>query len=293
MGKQLGSKELTDDQRLAVYHALLTKFENGKLLRGAKTEISLSFSISVPTVTSIWERGKDAPNPLVVAMAIKNRKKGNNGRKCIPTETIEAAFRASPVKARRTYRSTEFATGISMSVLGRALKAKKIRRVSSTVKAWLNFENKKKRVAWALSHIDPDTKIFNDMYDYVHVDEKWFYMCEATGTYYLANDEPEPERQVKSKRFIPKVMFLAAVACPRYNEAGECTFDGKIGLWPFTHLVEAQRDSRNRPAGTLEEKTCSVNRARKRYFRLFDDTGRAGRVRRYSFSKTMRLRTVR
>lgn len=98
------------------------------------------------------------------------------------------------------------------------------------------------------------------MYDYVHVDEKWFYMCEVTGTFYLANGEPEPERQAKSKRYIPKVMFLTAVARPRYNSDGECTFDGKIGLWLFTREVAAIRNSRNRPAETIETKPCNVNR---------------------------------
>ena len=28
-------------------------------------------------------------------------------------------------------------------------------------------------------------------------------------------------------------MFLAAVARPRYDEEGNCYFDGKLGIWPF------------------------------------------------------------
>lgn len=82
------------------------------------------------------------------------------------------------------------------------------------MKPFLSLENNKERVQWAFYHIDHETRIFKDMYDYVHVDEKWFYMCEVTGTFYLANGEPEPERQAKSKRYIPKVMFLTAVARP-------------------------------------------------------------------------------
>jgi hypothetical protein len=32
-------------------------------------------------------------------------------------------------------------------------------------------------------------------------------------------------------------MFLTTVARPRYNAEGECTFDGKIGIWPFLERV--------------------------------------------------------
>ena len=49
-------------------------------------------------------------------------------------------------------------------------------------------------------------------------------------------------------------MFLAAVACPQYDhEKGE-KFDGKIGIWPFTEVVKANRSSKNRPKGTPELK---------------------------------------
>jgi len=33
-------------------------------------------------------------------------------------------------------------------------------------------------------------------------------------------------------------MFLTAVAKPRYDNEGNCTFDGKIGIWAFIRKVE-------------------------------------------------------
>jgi hypothetical protein len=59
-------------------------------------------------------------------------------------------------------------------------------------------------------------------------------------------------------------MFLAAVARPRFNAAGECTFDGKIGMWPFAELQPAKRSSVNRPRGTMEWKQLSVTMERYR-----------------------------
>ncbi|KAE9348920.1 hypothetical protein PR003_g6164 [Phytophthora rubi] len=62
-------------------------------------------------------------------------------------------------------------------------------------------------------------------------------------------------------------MFLAAVARPRYDANIQVLFDGKIGIWDFTKQAEAQRTSKNRPAGTLETKNLdSVNgKVYKRY----------------------------
>jgi hypothetical protein len=49
---------------------------------------------------------------------------------------------------------------------------------------------------------------------------------------------------MKSKRFVPKIMFLCAIAKP----VGD--FDGKIGIYPFTTMEVAKRDSNNRKAVT-------------------------------------------
>jgi hypothetical protein len=46
-------------------------------------------------------------------------------------------------------------------------------------------------------------------------------------------------------------MFLAAVARLRFNDKGECTFDGMIGTWPFAEQRPAKQNSVNRPRGTM------------------------------------------
>ena len=101
---------------------------------------------------------------------------------------------------------------------------------------------------------------FQDMYDVIHVDEKWFYMTKATKRYYLADGEPEPLRSCKSKRVIEKVMFLAAVARPRYDHHRKTIFNGNIGMWPFIVKEPARRASKNRPAGTMVTKPVMVGK---------------------------------
>ena len=51
-------------------------------------------------------------------------------------------------------------------------------------------------------------------------------------------------------------MFLSAMARPRYDAQGNCTFDGKIGVWAFVEWVQAQKRSANR--FVLEHKLTST-----------------------------------
>ena len=78
---------------------------------------------------------------------------------------------------------------------------------------------------------------------------------------YLAKNEPKPYRSGKSSKFIPKIMFMGCVARPRWNQMGECTFDGKIGIFPFIEEALTKRASKNRPKGVIETKPIeSVNK---------------------------------
>ncbi|XP_074282826.1 uncharacterized protein LOC141607373 [Silene latifolia] len=86
------------------------------------------------------------------------------------------------------------------------------------------------------------------------MDEKWFYITEGNETVYVVEGEELPHRSCQSKRYITKMMFMCAVSRPIYGEDGECIFDGKIGMFPFTNQVPAAKPSRNRPRGILETK---------------------------------------
>ena len=108
-----------------------------------------------------------------------------------------------------------------------------------------------KRVSFALKHIDANGA-FQNMYDHVHIDEKWFYMFKLNKRLYLHPAGKPLPRKCVNKRHRKKVMFLAAVARPRYNYRRHCWFDGLIGIWYFAEKVVAQRSSINWPAGTIE-----------------------------------------
>jgi hypothetical protein len=107
---------------------------------------------------------------------------------------------------------------------------------------------------------------FDAMYNVVHIDEKWFNLYEASAKYYLAPRESVPYRTCANKRYIGKVMFLAAVAWPRCAFGKKEYFDGKLGIWPVVEIIPAARSSRNRPAGTPETKNVSMDKARNKAF---------------------------
>ena len=60
----------------------------------------------------------------------------------------------------------------------------------------------------------PQTKI-------VHIDENHFYLTQKTQTYYLALGEVETHKECQSKRFIPKIMFMCAVANSSFSTNGD------------------------------------------------------------------------
>ena len=61
-------------------------------------------------------------------------------------------------------------------------------------------------------------------------------------------------RTIHNTHSTGKVMFLTAVAKPRYDDQENVTFDGKIGIWGFVKETPAKNDSKNRLKGTMEVK---------------------------------------
>ena len=56
------------------------------------------------------------------------------------------------------------------------------------------------------------------MEDLIHIDEKWFYLMKDGQRFIIVADKEEPYRHVQHKSFLMTIMFLCAVARPRYEE---------------------------------------------------------------------------
>ncbi|ETO67802.1 hypothetical protein F444_15310 [Phytophthora nicotianae P1976] len=177
------------------------------------------------------------------------------------------------MSARQTLRCLASATGIPKTTLMRHLAAGVFRRATTRVKPKLTDVHMARRFAFALAHVERafggrDYRMHH-MYDYVHVDGKWFNLYKVSTRYYLTKDERAPHQACPNHRYIGKVMFLAAVARPRYDAKRKTNFDGKIGIWPVVEYVRAQRCSANRAKDTAEVK--NINMTRKVYVNMLKE----------------------
>ena len=117
------------------------------------------------------------------------------------------------------------------------------------------------RMELALLFIDKNnTSKFENMEDLIHIDEKWFYLTKDGQRFIIVGDEEEPYRHIQHKSFLTKIMFLCAVARPRYDTNKNAWFNGKIGIWPIGKWEPAKRSSKKRAKGTPVWKNKLINR---------------------------------
>ncbi|ETV82807.1 hypothetical protein H257_04588 [Aphanomyces astaci] len=188
--------------------------------------------VSPWTAAALWRTLR----PKFLEMSVEKLKRSH--------EEVEAAIRAVPHHSRQTLRSLAAACAIPKTAIVRHLKAvARFKACSSYVKPFLTDDNSRTRMEYAMSFLNPSSS-GNHIFP---------------GIYYVYDDEVLALRSAKSKSFITKVMFLAAVARPRYDSGRKQVFDGKIGVWPFVMKAPAARASKNRPIGTILTVPLIVN----------------------------------
>lgn len=125
------------------------------------------------------------------------------------------------LRQRTNIRSLAEALKVPRSTLHRRIKEGAIRPHSNALKPYWSKENKRTRLQFCVSTLEPNSlgsqPTFKQMYDRVHIDEKWFYLSREAERFYLLPEEEDPLLTCKSKHFITKVMFLTAVARPRFD----------------------------------------------------------------------------
>jgi hypothetical protein len=238
----------------------MVKADGGSLRNSIVVEAAQNFNTSRATVKRVWKRYKDhCLSPSLENTVVVGRKKGSGRKKKWNIDEIHAAMKEVPFSSRRTLAALSNAINVPRSTLHDYMRQGRIKRGTTAVKPMLTAANMQARIDYFASFVDPSCRLFSHLLDIVHVDEKWFYMTELTTTYYHAPDEELPYRRVKHKSHIDKVMFAAAVARPRYDARNHCWWNGLIDITPLIKRIPAQRNSKNRPAGTLETHTIKIN----------------------------------
>ena len=104
----------------------------------------------------------------------------------------------------------------------------------SSLQPFLTEQNKYSCLLYALERVNPnDTTKFMDIYDFIHVDEKWFYLTRNRQQFLLAEEEIPPQCCVSHKGHITKVMFVSALVFPCYDTRLNRWWDGKLSIWPI------------------------------------------------------------
>jgi len=298
-------KRLTMADKKAIYSMLVALSGNGTPPNGAFSAVAHYFSVHRSTCMRLWKQiqadvenipsnenddndedeidrillDKDVPDKLFETK-MSNRRKGKYKH---DRDALQAKVKEIPFSKRRRTRMLAAQLNIPQSSLMYILKEKGsvFKRHSNSLKPKLTEENQQARLQHALSKIDlsstttttttraaaNSTLKFLPLFDEVHVDEKWFYLCRDGENYIIIYGEEPPKRYVSHKSHITKVMFLCAQARPRRLPCGTW-WDGKVGIWPIGEYTVAQRASVNRPAGAEEFTKQSIDRDKYREIML-------------------------
>jgi hypothetical protein len=251
------AKQLDNSARNQIMqHLLMSLTEKGKPAHGIIGELATKYSVSKRTISRLWAKIKAQKEQNQFPIRVNTLKAGKRCKPPIPFD--EQRYKNIPKAQKTSIYAVASAMNVSKSTVWRWKERNIIRKHTNAIKPLLNDQNKLDRLIFCLCSIavkeEGRTFTFSDMSNVVHIDEKLFYLTRTTQNYYLTPQEQEPHREIQSKRFIPKIMFMCAVAKPIYSSDGDLIFDGKIGIFPFTMQAPAQRSSKNRRRGEMETK---------------------------------------
>lgn len=263
--------ELNERQKWAIvaFSNFYRDLETLRIDQGALKIIADKFEVSERTVSRICKEYTDQL-PITKYPTLQHGKKRVVGRTSNLTQEIteELIEINQETQGRLTIRglleayNKKSSVHLSRSTLFRYCIEIGFYNVDSYLKPSLTREQMLKRVEFVLTKLERDSHgnwTFIQLKNVIHVDEKWFFlvkMCRKIRMY--PGDDYPGDDTVHHKSHIPKIMFLAAVGSPHQKPDGT-NFDGKIGIWPFIHYVEAQRTSKKRPRGTEEIKGYNVD----------------------------------
>jgi hypothetical protein len=255
------NKYLSLEERGQVVAMLLHAVrEDGTFPHGDMLKISERFGVERKTVWRLWIRAVKTRLTGKIDYGEIAPRKNLCGRRLIyfPVQ-IREAVKGTPLLKRRSQRKLASALGVSKTKVQKWVSSGMLRSNTNSLKPFLTEDNKVKRVLFCLEWRNlMDTERYQDLMDIVHLDEKWFYVSRDNEKFILTDDEPEPNRTVAHKSHIKKVMFLCALARPRFNHTTNAWWDGKLGIWPVGSLEAAINNSVNRDRGAPVWKNKNV-----------------------------------
>lgn len=141
---------LNENQRSRLIEHLLSGSKGGEVGPGDLKNAAKEFSCSRYQVMGVWKRYKQQKEDGVVAIDLRNRRRGNSGRKGIDVAKLNEALLEVPLKNRTTQRAVAAQLGIPQQTLHQNLKKLGMRAASRFLKPLLTEQGKARRLAWAV-----------------------------------------------------------------------------------------------------------------------------------------------
>jgi len=204
-------------ERLSIIEFLLSASMNGAIARGHITDAVIRFSRSPKTVRMLWQRCAACQTPEE-RIRLLTGPLTQGGRQQHDRDAVRERIRRVDMQDRMTIRSLAASADTTRYMVQRLVAEGIVRRKTTRLHPLLNADQEHARLRWVLSWLQEAREggfEFVDMNNVVHVDEKWFNEDSDRKSYYVLDGEEPPHRMQRSKRFIGKIMFLAAVARPR------------------------------------------------------------------------------
>ncbi|KAF0715606.1 hypothetical protein As57867_003286, partial [Aphanomyces stellatus] len=186
-------KHLNDAERRQAYEMLLAGSDNGVLRYGAFAFTAQHFGCSWRTISRLWASARLSIRDGSLTAVTSTKIKGNSGTtRKRSKEEIELAIKSVAQHDRQTLRSLEVHSSIPKTTLINHMKESKLKAKSNYVNPMLTEENKEDRFRFALNFLEPRSNgshVFANMHEYVHVDEKWFFLTKVKKKFYVYDDE--------------------------------------------------------------------------------------------------------
>jgi hypothetical protein len=216
MGRTKGRRDLTSEEESLVIGFLLARLSaSGELLHGSFAKAAQHFGCHRHNVRKIWAREQ--------LMGAKPTR-GGSARK-YDADELKKALESVPVWERQNVRAAAAAIDLPPSTLQDYISGDgPFRRATVHVKPTLTDEHKIERLRFVLTFVERPigmlyaprayicvlttragrrTRYFQDMFDMVHIDEKWFYIHNVSSTFILTEDEELPTSRARTSDSLP------------------------------------------------------------------------------------------
>ena len=261
-------EELQRSWALVSAYRLAPKNGDGILRKGERVKLMATYNKTAAQYKRIVMLLKRA-DKQGVNLDLSDHRKLNQGRPSEITPEIEAAMKKiNRENLQKKINSTRRRMQLALQKKGFKLSLRTVHRYIDllkgkispwSVKPSLSAKQKTDRLAFiAKQEVRGTKRVYRSVNNDVHVDEKWFFMILVKGVLLLFPEDELPPTFAQHKNNIVRVMFLCAVGKPQLRPDGT-RMNGLIACIPFTEFVTAQRSSKHRPRGTIEEKPIPVD----------------------------------